>query len=144
MNEFRDYKSMKGLVNEFPIEKIKSEIERYQKKYRELRPMEYSINKNVNILRSSLDIFKKREKELYNIDLRKNFVLKKEHLIIISKGYDNEMYSEEFYKTLSINLDDLAKAERDSLIDNYYKILDEIPIAIEYVANEKLKEFCKQ
>jgi hypothetical protein len=155
--KFNDYRMMYGyLYDEWDMKKTQSEIDRYSKELKRIEPTFRRYCNNMETLRQNISIFEKIKKDMYFKELEKNFVLKKEHLLIIkSLNYTGEYFVSDFKRPfgnsnelgdylelINIDINDLSENEQNNKWEEYKKLLDELPLAVVELSNRMLDSFC--
>jgi len=143
---FTDYKMMKGYSEDnFSDEKIESEILRYSEEFNKLLTKFNDYQSNIDILDSNINIFKDIKRKRYLQKLEKEFVLNKYHLEALKTiylkyddgcGFVRYYYKfEEFCKLKGFSKNELSANKEAELYIEFNKLLDEMPFAINYLAN---------
>lgn len=152
MNDFTDYSMMYARVNDWPKEKLASELARYRAKASELAKRRNDYARNVSVLEANANYFEKRINEIQHKEMRESFVLKKEHLLLLKNlnvdqgsGYlftDSKRplgYSyhiEGIVKALGLDVyhGDLTEEKEQELFD----LARQMPIALEAIVERTL------
>lgn len=74
---------MFATTNCWSKDRLSSELERYRNKEKEVVNKRSEYDRNARILNTNANYFQKRLDEIKSVERRKNFVLKKEHLLLL-------------------------------------------------------------
>lgn len=138
MEQLNDYSMMFAQLSNWSKTKFESELKKYNKQIKDLSEKVNKTNRYISTLKINVNYFKKKIKEIEYLELKKNFVLKPEHKIILQNIeinvdgisglnylYDNFIdivYKKDEYK--------LSGEEQERLYKDFDKLVKEIPIAI--------------
>lgn len=144
MENLNDYSQIFGIIDNWNIEKLSSEIEKYEKEDGKISSQISKLENYIYSLRKNYSYFKKRKRELYLRELEKNFVLKPEHKLILKTfeiNFNGEkgsiqtdglgyLYQDYIQLIFNKNKYDLSEKQQDELLIEFNKLMDEIPFAI--------------
>jgi hypothetical protein len=144
MEKLQDYSSMSAVVSDWSVEKLTSEIEKYQEEDRIYNLKLSSIENYIYVLRANIAYFIKRKRELYMEKLEKEFILKPEHkkiLQLIEINFNGEdgriraeglgyLYKDYLLDVFGKDKYKLSEQELSEYAVKFDKLMDEMPFAI--------------
>ena len=148
MSQLTDYSNMLGFLNSWSKEKLEDHLERYLSELSEHRKKSKDHSRAVDLLQRNVSGFQRRIKELESIDRRNNFILKREHILLLSNlnftPQSDSYLGVDFKRPLgcsdhlrgiiaALRLEDTV--DRWGLTEDeeqkYYDLVEELPLALE-------------
>lgn len=156
MTDFRDYSMMFAVLDDWDKENFESEFERYTDRLKQVRKSLKKHESNIRILSSNADYFEKRIKEFEYEEMKSNFVLKKEHLLLLNRLNINHQHGyievdqkrplgcsyelEGICEALGINQHARQELTEDDE-EKLWRLVKELPIAFEHIMKNALDAF---